>query len=101
MVARLLAESGWGFPTWPVGRFGRGLPSHTASVVADVRHRVGALGPPQGIATMLAGPTLLAHGTDDQLDRFLPGIVSGEHIWCQLFSEPGAGSDLASLRTRA
>ena len=97
----LLAESGWGFPTWPEGRFGRGLTTDQTVVVDRERRLVGALGPPRGIATMLAGPTLLTHGTEDQLDRYLPGIVTGEHIWCQLFSEPSSGSDLASVRTRA
>ena len=97
----LLADSGWGQPTWPLGRGGRGLSSDDAAEVVAARRAVGALGGPSGIATMLAGPTLLAHGTPEQIDRYLPGILSGEHIWCQLFSEPGAGSDLASLRTKA
>jgi alkylation response protein AidB-like acyl-CoA dehydrogenase len=98
---RRLADSGWGQPHWPVGRYGHGLSTDGAAVVFEERHRVGALGPPSGIASNLTAPTLFAYGTEAQLDRFLPGIVSGEHIWCQLFSEPSAGSDLASLRTRA
>ena len=98
---RALADSGWGFPTWPRGRFGRDLPHEDAAAVTAVRRRVGALAPPSGIGPNLAGPTLLAHGTDAQIDRFLPGIVHGTDVWCQLFSEPSAGSDLASLRTRA
>ena len=85
---RLLAESGWGQPTWPLGRGGRGLSSEYAAAVAAARRECGALGGPGGIATMLTGPTLLAHGTPEQIDRYLPGILSGEHIWCQLFSEP-------------
>ncbi len=97
----LLANSGWGFPQWPEGRYGKSLTSDEAAVVSEERRRVGALGPPAGIANMLAGPTLLTHGTTDQIDRYLPGIATGEHIWCQLFSEPSSGSDLASLRTRA
>ncbi len=96
----LLADSGWGFPTWPSDRYGRGVSPHDAPLVTLARREVGALGPPAGIAANLAGPTILAHGTEEQKDRFLPGIVGGE-IWCQLFSEPGSGSDLASLRTRA
>jgi alkylation response protein AidB-like acyl-CoA dehydrogenase len=98
---RRLADSGWRQPTWPVGRFGRGLTRDDAAEVVAARRRVGAMGGPTGIAIMLTGPTLLAHGTAEQLDGYLPGVVTGEEVWCQLFSEPGAGSDLASVRTRA
>jgi alkylation response protein AidB-like acyl-CoA dehydrogenase len=96
-----LAESGWGFPTWSTDWYGRGLTSREASIVAEERRRVGAFGPPSGIGVMMAGPTIVAHGTDDQKKRFLPAMVSGKEIWCQLFSEPGSGSDLASLQTKA
>ena len=96
----LLANSGWGFPSWPTDRYGRDISPHDVPLVNSARREVGALGPPAGIAASLAGPTILAHGTNEQKDRFLPGIVGGE-IWCQLFSEPGSGSDLASLETRA
>ena len=98
---RLLAESGWGHPTWPTGRFGRDLSRDDADAVVAARRRVGALGGPTGIAVMLTGPTLLAHGRPEQIDRYLRGVVTGEDVWCQLFSEPGAGSDLASVRTKA
>ncbi|MGB8403246.1 MAG: acyl-CoA dehydrogenase family protein [Mycobacterium sp.] len=85
---------------WPV-EFG-GLPDpHPLheSVVTDELIRVGAPGPVGG--GLLAGAAIIASGTAEQKDFFLPRIRSGEHIWCQLFSEPDAGSDLASLRTRA
>jgi alkylation response protein AidB-like acyl-CoA dehydrogenase len=97
----LLAESGWGLPSWPVDRFGRGLSRAEAHHAERARADVGAFGPPSGIGVTLVAPTLFAHGPAELLDRFLPDIVAGRSMWCQLFSEPGAGSDLAGLTTRA
>lgn len=96
-----LADSGWGFPTWPERWFGRGLSSDEAKQVDAARATVDAVGPPSGIGVMMAGPTIVEHGTEEQCQRFLPNMVTGKEVWCQLFSEPGAGSDLAGLQTRA
>jgi alkylation response protein AidB-like acyl-CoA dehydrogenase len=96
-----LAESGWAVPTWPVEWLGRGLPGAAARTVSDELRAARVLGPPAGLGLLLAGPTILAHGTDAQRARWLPRILSADEIWCQLFSEPGAGSDLSSLSTRA
>jgi alkylation response protein AidB-like acyl-CoA dehydrogenase len=97
----LLAASGWGLPWWPADRYGRGLSHLEAHAVNRARADVGAFGPPNGIGVTLVAPTLFAHGPTELVDRFLPHIVHGRSMWCQLFSEPGAGSDLASLTTRA
>src|SRR5437660_6314446 len=67
----LLAESGWGFPAWPVARFGRGLPGPLAAAVDDERKRAGAAAPPQTLGTKIIAPLLLEFGTDDQNDRYL------------------------------
>ena len=96
-----LADSGWGLPHWPSEWYGRGLPLRAVEAVNRARTEVGAFGPPGGISTTLVGPTLFDHGGDEQRQRFLPSIVSGATLWCQLFSEPGAGSDLAGVRTTA
>jgi len=81
--------------------WGRGWGRAEAAAFASEVVRRGALGPPAGIGMMLAVPTILAHGTDDVIQRYVPQILNGQHGWCQLFSEPGAGSDLAGLQTRA
>ena len=96
-----LADSGWGCPTWPTEWYGRGLPPVIAEVVAAELDRVGAVGTPAGSGVGLAAPTILEHGSDDLKARLLRPIVTGEHTWCQLFSEPGSGSDLAGLTTKA
>jgi alkylation response protein AidB-like acyl-CoA dehydrogenase len=98
---QFLAESGRGLPGWPADRFGRGLDDAGARAVDRARSDVGAFGPPGGIGVTLVAPTLFAHGPEALLDRYLPDIVTGRSMWCQLFSEPGAGSDLAGLATRA
>lgn len=97
---RLHAE-GWACPTWPVRYGGRGLTVLQAAVFAEELARSGApIQPPAG-GEILVGPTILHWGTDEQKERFLPPIARGEEIWTQGFSEPDAGSDLASLRTTA
>ncbi len=95
------AESGWAFPTWPKDWYGKGVGTDLAGIVNEERKRVGAVGPVTGIGTMMAGPTIIDHATPEQIKRFIPNMISGKEIWCQLFSEPGAGSDLAGLQTRA
>src|SRR3954466_6472909 len=96
-----LGLSGWAAPTWPEEWFGKGLGRADAALVMRAIADFGALGAPGGLGLMLAGPTIIAHGTDEQKERYVRDIVTGKKAWCQLFSEPGAGSDLAGLQTRA
>src|SRR3954447_4564626 len=96
-----LGLSGWGAPTWPEEWYGKGLGRSDAALVQRAISEHGALGAPGGLGLMLAGPTIIAHGTDEQKERYVRDIVTGKKAWCQLFSEPGAGSDLAGLQTRA
>jgi len=96
-----LADEGWAFPTWPRGHGGRDAPAEVARQVGHALADAGAIGPPAGLGQMMGGPVVIEHGTDEQKDRWLLPLASGRESWCQLFSEPGAGSDLASLQTRA
>jgi alkylation response protein AidB-like acyl-CoA dehydrogenase len=96
-----LADSGWGCPSWPAEWYGRGLPVEFDSLVSDELRRAGAVGIPQGVGTGLAAVTILDHGSDALKRRLLRPTLTGEVSWCQLFSEPGSGSDLAGLTTRA
>ena len=97
----MLADSGWAYPMWPEEWFGRGLTSDQAQVVRQELKAIGAVAPPHGIGQTMGAPVLLQYGTEDQKQRFLRAIATGEEAWCQFFSEPDAGSDLASLRTSA
>ena len=96
-----LADSGWACPSWPRRWCGRGLPAALDPVVTEELERAGAVGLPEGVGMWLAGPTLLEHAPDELKERLLRPTVTGELSWCQLFSEPGAGSDLAGLTSRA
>jgi alkylation response protein AidB-like acyl-CoA dehydrogenase len=97
----LLADSGWGAPSWPERWHGRGWPAWTDDLVGAELISLGSVGAPVGLGMTLAAPTLLAHGSDELKSRLLRPILTGEQTWCQLFSEPGAGSDLAGLSTSA
>jgi alkylation response protein AidB-like acyl-CoA dehydrogenase len=96
-----LADSGWAAPGWPAEWYGRGLPPDLTVVVYEEFNRVEAPGPPAGLGIMLAAPTIIANGSDDLKRQFIRAMLVGDDLWCQLFSEPGAGSDLAGLQTRA
>jgi len=97
----LLTAAGWAAPSMPVEAGGRGWGRQQSGVVTATMAAHNVVGPPVGLGAMLAAPTIAAHGTQDQVDRLVPPILDGTVAWCQLFSEPGAGSDLAGLQTRA
>lgn len=97
----ILMDSGWGCPTWPQRWHGRGLDRELAPVVGEEFRKAGAVGTAIGVGMGLAAPTILDHGSDELKDRFLRPAATGEHKWCQLFSEPGSGSDLAGLSAHA
>jgi alkylation response protein AidB-like acyl-CoA dehydrogenase len=96
-----LADSGWAQPAWPAAWYGRGLPPDLAALAYEEFNRAQAPGPPAGLGVMLAAPTIITHGSDELKRTFVRAVLVGDHAWCQLFSEPGAGSDLAGLQTRA
>ncbi|MCC6226767.1 MAG: acyl-CoA dehydrogenase family protein [Microthrixaceae bacterium] len=96
-----LGTSGWAAPGWPVEWFGKGLSRDDTVRAQQAISDFGALGAPGGLGLLLAGPTIVTHGTDEQRCHYLRDIVTGQKGWCQLFSEPGAGSDLAGLQCRA
>ncbi|MCY3930068.1 MAG: acyl-CoA dehydrogenase family protein [Acidobacteria bacterium] len=97
----ILLEGGWAAPHWPEEWYGRGFTLDQTAVVAEVFRERDAVPAAQVGPRGLASETILACGSDDQKRRFLRPILTGEHTWCQLFSEPGSGSDLAGLSTRA
>jgi alkylation response protein AidB-like acyl-CoA dehydrogenase len=96
-----LADSGWGMPQWPEAWYGRGLPVGLTRVVEEEFAAVGAVGVARSGVRLLVAATLLDHGSDLHKKKFLRRILTGEDGWCQLFSEPGSGSDLAGATTRA
>jgi alkylation response protein AidB-like acyl-CoA dehydrogenase len=97
-----LAPTGYAHPTLPENAGGKGWGRDLAAVVNTVMAEREVMGPPSsGLGWMLAAPTIAAHATQEQIDRFVPPILTGQVGWCQLFSEPGAGSDLASLSCKA
>jgi alkylation response protein AidB-like acyl-CoA dehydrogenase len=96
-----LARSGYAAPTFPEDAWGKGWGRALANVVTEAIRDQGAVGPPAGLGYLLAAPTIAAHGNERQKQVDLLRILNGQDAWCQLFSEPGAGSDLASLQTKA
>ncbi len=98
---RRLAEGGWAAVHWPPEHGGRGATLTQSAIYYEELGRSGAPLPANVLGLLLAGPTIMTWGTQEQQDRHLAPILTGEEIWCQGFSEPDAGSDLAALKTRA
>jgi alkylation response protein AidB-like acyl-CoA dehydrogenase len=98
---RTLADGGWAGITWPVEHGGRGEGATQQAIFDQEQAEFDVHHGPLMVGLSMVGPTLIAHGTPEQQRRFLGPMLRGEEVWCQLFSEPEAGSDLASLRTVA
>jgi alkylation response protein AidB-like acyl-CoA dehydrogenase len=97
----LLGLAGWAAPTLPTNAYGRGVARSVGVRIQKEIAAHGALGAPAGLGLLLAAPTIADHGTQEQIDTMVRDIVTGQRSWCQLFSEPGAGSDLAGLTAKA
>jgi alkylation response protein AidB-like acyl-CoA dehydrogenase len=98
---RRLADDGWAAVHWPVQYGGRGATLTQSAIFFEELGRSGAPLPANVLGLLLAGPTIMAWGTEEQKERYLNPILTAEEIWCQGFSEPDAGSDLAAVKTRA
>jgi alkylation response protein AidB-like acyl-CoA dehydrogenase len=98
--SRKLYEAGYAGLTWPQEYGGRGEPYSHQAIALEEFAKAGAPNHMNVIALGMAGPTIMVHGTDEQKQRYLAKMLSAEEIWCQGFSEPGAGSDLSAVRTR-
>ena len=96
-----LADQGWACITWPKDYGGRGGTPSQAAIFAEEAARLGVPAGAFAVGISMAGPTIITHGNDEQKERYLRPMLRGEEVWCQLFSEPGAGSDLAGLAARA
>ncbi len=96
-----LADAGWGAVTWPVEHGGRGGSSGQWGIFIQEQMAAGVFAGIFAVGLAMAGPTIIAHGTPEQVERYLPPMLRGDEVWCQLFSEPGAGSDLAGVACRA
>jgi alkylation response protein AidB-like acyl-CoA dehydrogenase len=96
-----LGLAGWSAPSLPVDSYGRGVSRADGLRVQQRMAASGVLGAPAGLGLLLAAPTIVSHGTRAQIDTYVRDIVTGRKSWCQLFSEPAAGSDLAGLQSRA
>ncbi|GAA4001222.1 acyl-CoA dehydrogenase family protein [Sphingomonas humi] len=97
---RVMGEKGWTVPDWPAAYGGGGLSPAELKVLREEMKAIGARSPLSSFGISMLGPALLKYGTEEQKKRFLPEIARGEIRWCQGYSEPGAGSDLAGLQTR-
>jgi alkylation response protein AidB-like acyl-CoA dehydrogenase len=97
----LVGRAGWAAPHFPREWGGLGYSRRSVIAVRAAFQRHGAVLPPSGMGMLMAAPTILSHGTPEQIDRLVTPIYDGSVSWCQLFSEPGSGSDLAGLSTRA
>ncbi|MBC7986584.1 MAG: acyl-CoA dehydrogenase family protein [Sphingomonadaceae bacterium] len=98
---KAMGDKGWGVPTWPAAYGGGGLTRDQSRIVSEEMARIGAWNPIGGMGVMMFGPTMLEYGSEAQKQEHIPPIARGEVRWCQGYSEPGAGSDLASLQTFA
>lgn len=96
-----LADSGYAAPMLPENAGGKGWSRGQAKTALRTLANNGCMGPPAGLGMMLAAPTIAHHGTQEQIEEYVKPILNGQRAWCQLFSEPGAGSDLAGLNCKA